>query len=104
MNEGLAAARSELSQVQAGLEQQHQAELTRRLAALDSFARWAQTQQLIDAATRPLPARISTAGLLPADSKKSAPFGRRWDQRPTLEPDAWQGGLFPGRNTEGDVA
>jgi hypothetical protein len=37
-----------------GLEQQHEAELARRQAALDALARWAQTQQVINAMNRPV--------------------------------------------------
>src|ERR1051326_5091164 len=38
----------------AGLEQQHEAELARRQAALDTMARATQTQQLINAVNRPI--------------------------------------------------
>jgi hypothetical protein len=41
-------------QIVAGLERSHEAELARRQAALDAMARWAQTQQMINAMNRPV--------------------------------------------------
>jgi hypothetical protein len=37
-----------------GLERQHENELARRQAAFDALARWAQTQQVINAMSRPV--------------------------------------------------
>jgi hypothetical protein len=36
------------------LKYEHEAELARRQAALDTIARWAQTQQMINAMNRPV--------------------------------------------------
>lgn len=46
----------------AGLEQQHEAELARRQAALDAMARAAQTQQLINAVNRPIMTNCTNLG------------------------------------------
>jgi len=51
---------AEAQQITAGLEQQHEAELARRQAALDAMARAAQTQQLINAANRPVMTHLGT--------------------------------------------
>jgi hypothetical protein len=52
----------EAQQVTAGLEQQHEAELARRQAALDAMARAAQTQQLINALNRPVMTNCTNLG------------------------------------------
>ena len=46
----------------AGLERQHESELARRQAALDAMARWAQTQQVINAINRPVITNCTRAG------------------------------------------
>jgi hypothetical protein len=48
--------------VTAGLEQQHEAELARRQAAVDAMARAAQTQQLINAVNRPVMTNCTNLG------------------------------------------
>jgi hypothetical protein len=52
------AAQTELQaegqRITAGLERQHENELARRQAAAEALARWSQTQQMIDAANRPV--------------------------------------------------
>jgi len=49
-----AELQTEERQIVAGLERSHEAELTRRQAAADAMARWAQTQQVINAMNRPV--------------------------------------------------
>jgi hypothetical protein len=49
-----AALQAEGQRITAGLEQSHQAELSRRQAALNALAQWAQTQQAIEAINRPV--------------------------------------------------
>jgi hypothetical protein len=62
----LVATQAELSaegqRITAGLEQQHEAELARRQAALDALARWAQTQQVINAMNRPVMTNCMSLG------------------------------------------
>jgi hypothetical protein len=53
-NNSLAAMQTEAHRVEAGLEQQHEAELGRRQAAAQALAQWAQTQQMINAVNRPV--------------------------------------------------
>jgi hypothetical protein len=48
------ALQVEAQRVVSGLEQSHQAELSRRQAALNAMAQWAQTQQVISAMSRPV--------------------------------------------------
>jgi hypothetical protein len=47
-------ATAEGQRITAGLERQHENELARRQAAVNALARWSQTQQMIDAANRPV--------------------------------------------------
>jgi hypothetical protein len=49
-----AELQSEARSVTAGLERQHEGELARRQAAAEALARWSQTQQIINAANRPV--------------------------------------------------
>ena len=49
-----AELQTEERQIVAGLERSHEAELTRRQVAADAMARWAQTQQVINAMNRPV--------------------------------------------------
>jgi hypothetical protein len=49
-----AGLQTEGQRITAGLEQSHQAELSRRQAALNALAQWAQTQQVISAMNRPV--------------------------------------------------
>ena len=48
------ALETEQQRIVAGLERQHESELTRRQAALNAMAQWAQTQQVINAMNRPV--------------------------------------------------
>ncbi|SRR5579884_954627 len=45
---------AEAGRIRSGLSQEHEAELAHRQAALDAIARWAQTQQMINAMSRPV--------------------------------------------------
>jgi hypothetical protein len=59
-----AALSAEDHRITAGLEQQHEAELARRQAALDALARWAQTQQVINAMNRPVLTNCTNLGTI----------------------------------------
>jgi hypothetical protein len=57
-----AAMQAEGRRIAGTLEQQHAGELAQRQAALDAIARWAQTQQLINAMSRPVFTNCSQFG------------------------------------------
>jgi len=57
-----AAMQAEGRRIVGSLEQQHVGELAQRQAALDAIARWAQTQQLINAMNKPVYTNCSQFG------------------------------------------
>jgi hypothetical protein len=60
--EAQAALQAEDRSVVSGLQQEHQAEITQRQRAAEALTAWAQTQQLINAANRPVMTNCSALG------------------------------------------
>jgi hypothetical protein len=61
---GQAAIQAELQHMTANLERSHEAELARRQAAFDALARWSQTQQMINAASKPVITNCAQMGFM----------------------------------------
>lgn len=62
MTETQTALQAEDRRVVAGLQQEHQAEVAHRQRAAEALAAWAQTQQAINAANRPVVTNCNTFG------------------------------------------
>jgi hypothetical protein len=60
--EAQAALQTEDRRVVSGLQQEHQAEIAQRQRAADALAAWAQTQEMINAANRPVITNCNTFG------------------------------------------